>query len=105
MVYIIESIEDFDKLTRVSKTCIVFFTGRWCSAAKSMNKPYVKLSKHSNGLIKFFVVDVDQFEELAYKANVSIIPTFYVYKSGILVDQLIGADEDLLEEMVKKINV
>ena len=104
MVYIIESSEDFEKLTQVSKSSLVFFTGRYCNAAKSMNKKFVKMAKKSNGSIKFLVVDVDQFDELANRANVTVIPTFHLYKDGVLVDQLIGADEDMLEEMINKVN-
>lgn len=35
-------------------------------------------------------------------ANVSAMPSFFVYKEGKIVDQMVGASKEKLEALVKK---
>ena len=102
MVYIIESIEEFNKLILVSNTSIVFFTGRFCQPCKLMNTSFIRLDRKYNKTINFLVVDIDQFEQLCETENINVLPTFKSYKHGLMDEFLIGADQTKLEEFVQK---
>lgn len=45
----------------------------------------------------FLKVDVDDFGDVAGTAGVTAMPTFQFWKSGTLVDTMIGADPDKLK--------
>jgi thioredoxin 1 len=60
-----------------------------------------ELSKEFTSL-KFLKVDVDEFEELSGKAGVSAMPTFFVYKDGQIIEQMVGASQEKLRELVAK---
>ena len=49
----------------------------------------------------FLKVDVDDFSEVAASARVAAMPTFQFWKSGSLVDTIVGADPDKLKSTTK----
>ena len=53
-------------------------------------------------ILKSLKSDVDELEEVAAACNISAMPTFQVYKNGVIQDQLIGASKDDLDALVKK---
>jgi len=64
---------------------------------------FVELStKFTN--IQFIKVDVDELEDVSAEAGVSAMPSFFVYKNGAVVDQLVGASKDKLEALCAKYN-
>jgi thioredoxin 1 len=52
--------------------------------------------------IRFVKVDVDELDSVSSSAGVSAMPSFYVYRDGSVVDKMVGASKDKLEELVKK---
>jgi len=50
----------------------------------------------------FVKVDVDEGEDLAASCGISAMPTFQFYKGGAKVDEMTGATQTKLEELVKK---
>lgn len=63
---------------------------------------FEELSKQNGEKLKFIKVDVDELEDASSKAGVSAMPSFFVYKDGQIVDQLVGASKEKLEALVKK---
>lgn len=69
-----------------------------------MISPYFdELSKTYTDLT-FIKVDVDELEDVASEASISAMPTFLVYKDGKVVDTMVGASKEKLEQLVKKHN-
>ena len=47
-------------------------------------------------------MDVDQFGDIAAQFDVSAMPTFKVIEDGNIVDELVGASEEDLEDLVAR---
>ncbi len=84
----IESEEQFNKCIHDVKfaTTIVDFSATWCGPCVGIAPFYEELSKNNNE-IQFLSVDVDEFATLAQQANIRAMPTFVVYKDGVLTEQ------------------
>ncbi|EFC38014.1 predicted protein [Naegleria gruberi] len=50
----------------------------------------------------FVSVDVDQSQDIASQYSVSSLPTFLFFKAGSKLGQIVGADMDKVEDMIKK---
>ena len=46
-------------------------------------------------------VDVDQLSRLAHESGVIKIPTFQFYRDGKLAGQIMGANEYMVEQLIK----
>ena len=67
-----------------------------------MMGPYFdELSKKYTS-IKFVKVDVDELDDIAAELGISAMPSFFVYKDGKIVDQMVGASKEKLECLIKK---
>ena len=53
--------------------------------------------------VVFIKVDVDENQETAAKYNVSAMPTFVFIKGGEVVDRLMGANPDRLQELINEL--
>jgi thioredoxin 1 len=47
-------------------------------------------------------VDIDELDDVAAYVEISAIPTFRVYNNGELIDELIGASIEKLEDLIKR---
>lgn len=54
------------------------------------------------GNVEFVKFDVEELPELAATLGVRAMPTFFVFKDGKNVDELVGANPPMLERLVKK---
>ena len=53
-------------------------------------------------LVVFIKIDVDEAEDVAESCGISAMPTFKFYKGGEQVDELVGASEQKLKDIIKK---
>ncbi|RNA11463.1 cytosolic thioredoxin Trx1 [Brachionus plicatilis] len=100
MVRQIASVDEFKQVISQG-TVVVDFYATWCGPCK-MIAPFLEQLSKDYTSIQFIKVDVDELEEISSEAGVSAMPSFYVYKDGKVVDQLVGASKEKLEAMVKK---
>lgn len=52
--------------------------------------------------VDFFKVDVDDAEDVAALCGIQAMPTFQVFKGGAMVDEMKGASEPGLKELLNK---
>ncbi len=69
---------------------LVDFWADWCGPCKMMYPVFESLSK-KYPKIKFARVNVDQNQNIAIKFAVQSIPMFIMFKSGQMIDKMVGA--------------
>jgi len=52
--------------------------------------------------VTFVKIDVDEMDSLSQQCGISAMPTFQFYKGGTKIDEMRGANKDLLEASIKK---
>lgn len=73
----------------------------WCGPCKIIAPHYETYSKKYTS-IKFLKVDTDELDDIDTEIEIVATPTFFVYKNGKIIDQLIGSSYLKLEELLKK---
>jgi len=84
------------------KLVVVDFFATWCGPCKMIAPKLKAWSTGDHADVVFFKVDVDDNEELSQEKDIKAMPTFHFYKNGEKIDELVGANPEKLEEMIKK---
>jgi|EP00945_MAST-04E_sp_MAST-4E-sp1_P001202 thioredoxin 1 len=85
------------------KAVVVDFTATWCGPCQMIGPKFVAMAEEFSNVI-FIKVDVDQCDETAQNCGISAMPTFQVYKNKEKAEELVGANEAKLREMIAKYN-
>jgi len=81
---------NFDKTISSDNPTLVDFWAEWCGPCKSMHPIFERMSnKFPN--VKFGRVNVDNNQNISMKYAVQSIPTFIMFKSGQIIDKMMGA--------------
>lgn len=81
---------NFTQVISLDNPTLVDFWADWCGPCKMMHPVFESLSK-KYPKIKFARVNVDQNQNIAMKFAVQSIPMFIMFKSGQIVDKMMGA--------------
>ena len=96
-VCVLESDSELEEI--IEEYVIVYFTATWCGPCRQISPHYARAAEeNSTSQLKFSKVDVDDLES----SHVSAIPTFRVYKNSSVVDELVGADLEALQTLIKQ---
>ena len=57
--------------------------------------------RYNNARLQFIKVDVDDMKELASRAGVVALPTFIIYRDGVIVEGFSGVNRELLEQWAR----
>ena len=80
---------------------IIDFYTTWCGPCKTMSPEFEKLSKEYEGKAIFVKCDIDQAQEIAQNYGIESIPTFQSWLDGNPIGQVVGADLEALQKLVK----
>ncbi len=87
---ILENKEQFETTLKDSKTTIVDFFATWCGPCRMLAPIFGEVGNEKASEANFLKVNVDDFDDLAAKYNVSSIPTIIVFKNGEEVHRVSG---------------
>ena len=96
--------EGFDKqVLQAGEPVVVDFWAPWCGPCRQINPVLEELADRFAGRVKVAKVNVDEAQDLAARYQVRGIPSVYVFRSGMIVEQTVGfggrqALEDLFEK-------
>jgi len=90
-IYILTN-ENFHKEVLCSKRpVLVEFSTEWCGTshiiAPILDEMIIKFKEE----IKFYKIDVEDYEELAKQYGIGKIPTILLFKNGKIIDCIVGA--------------
>ena len=101
MVKMIESAGEFASEIKGPGLVVVDFFAEWCGPCKAIAPQLEELArKYPN--VKFIKVDVEKVEEVAQEKGISAMPTFQFYVKGTQVDEMKGANVEMLESKIQQ---
>jgi len=84
-----------------NKHAVVRFTATWCGPCKTVAPVFDELAKENPSVVTY-VIDVDNFHDLAKEFNVKGIPTMLVIRDNVEAERLVGNQpKPELEKMFK----
>ena len=81
----------FDDFVKDNKIVIIDCWAPWCGPCRSLAPIIEELAKEFEGKIAFGKLNTDENESIPMRFNISAIPTLLVFKSGEMVDRIVGA--------------
>jgi thioredoxin 1 len=101
VVKALESEEQFDDLLKKNEKFVVKFTASWCGPCKKIN-PFYKQKCTEYTDYDFLTVDVDDFDVIAQKYSIAMMPTFIVVKGSFVVGTYRGSSKPELEVFLQE---
>lgn len=97
----IDSKEEYEQAIALTNGSIIMVNAWWCSVCKGVVGEYNKLSNKYTD-IAFFTIDHSEHFDLVNKTmQVVSFPSFLLYRHGVCVRQITGAD---IDEVTKSLN-
>lgn len=99
-LYALESEEQFYDLLKKDEKFVVKFTASWCKPCKNIYTFYQhKCAEYTD--YKFVTVDVDDFDGIAGKYKVAMMPTFIVVQGNSILGTFRGSGESELDSFLR----
>ena len=82
---------------------LIDFWAPWCAPCRAVAPVVEELAQTYKGKVSFVKMNVDDNSDTPSKYGISSIPTLMIFKSGEVVDRVIGAaSRESLDKFVKK---
>ena len=97
----LETKDEFDEIIAENKDKLVVidFYAAWCGPCKMIGPKFEKMEADYPNAV-FVKIDVDNNEETAEECEVEAMPCFQLYKDGVKVDEMTGANADALQKKI-----
>ena len=81
---------------------LFYFTAKWCGPCQRIKPLLQKISEGSDpSVLKVYMIDIDENDEIAKEFQIKSVPTFYLYKKKELIGQTGGADIKKVQELLR----
>ncbi|CCX16790.1 thioredoxin TrxA [Pyronema domesticum] len=91
MVTVIANKAEFDAAIAQDKLVVLDMHATWCGPCKQVAPKIEALSKEETN-VAFYKIDVDEVPDVASELGVRAMPTFYFYREGVKVAEVVGAN-------------
>jgi thioredoxin 1 len=105
MAHRIQRVNTIDQFEQEISSGIVVcvFSAEWCEPCQTVD-PHLQAISNTYEKLKFIKVDVDELYELCVQYGVGVAPTFYAFKDGVKINELVGGNEQQVDEFVKTVS-
>jgi len=91
-----------DEILKADKPVLVDFWAEWCAPCRMVGPVIEEIADTYGSKIKVCKVDVDSNSAMPHKYGIRSIPAIMLFKDGVVVDQVIGANPAGIKGMVEK---
>ena len=89
-----------------AKCAVLDFWASWCGPCRMLSPIVEALAEKYAGRVDFGSVNVDEEDDLARSFGISVIPTLFFLKDGVVVNKTVGVRsaselEGIIEELLK----
>ena len=92
---------DWNQIKSSKRPTIVRFTAVWCKACKEVAELFLELSKQHSKDASFYIIDVDEFDELAAECLALSIPMIIAFREGKIIGRQMGKNEESIRTFIK----
>ncbi|XP_047332768.1 thioredoxin H-type 2-like [Impatiens glandulifera] len=93
--------EHLQRCNDSNKLFVIDFTASWCGPCRFIS-PFLSELARKLPTVTFLKVDVDELEQVAKDWAVESMPTFMFLKEGKIVDKVVGAKKEELQQTIAK---
>ena len=86
--------ENFESLKKGDLPLVVDFWATWCGPCRMIGPIIAKLAEKYDGKIVVGKCDVEENDDLAAEFGIRNIPTILFFKNGVVVDKMVGAQNE-----------
>ncbi|KAI6015640.1 thioredoxin-like protein [Pisolithus marmoratus] len=99
-IVFLTSLAHFEAVINGNRPVIVEFWAEWCGVCQTMSPLFEQLAAH-NPAAQFYRLDIENVRDVALALGVRNLPAYKVFKKGVQVGDLVGADHSQLVRLVK----
>ncbi|MFA6161093.1 MAG: thioredoxin [Patescibacteria group bacterium] len=92
------------EVIKSDKPVLVDFWAPWCGPCRMMAPIIEELATELEGKVKVAKMNVDESQNIAQQFNILSIPTFLIFKNGMVADQMVGGlEKETLKDKLLRI--
>eukprot|EP01083_Nonionella_stella_P004338 12524_1 len=100
----IQSNEEFESCVKKAAGGLVLvdFFATWCGPCVMIAPKLKEMAKGKYSDVAFYKVDVDALGEIAQEMGITAMPTFKLFRDGVMLGEMRGADQNGIEALLMK---